>query len=349
MVDKSYMQRAIDLAQKGLGFVNTNPLVGCVITIDNEIIGEGFHERYGGDHAEVNAIKNVLNNSTNGLQLLKKATLYVNLEPCAHFGKTPPCADLIIFHEIPRVVIACRDSFDEVNGKGIQKLQNAGVEVIVGVLEKEALWLNRRFFCRINKKRPYIILKWARTQDGFFAPDDHSQFWITNSLSKQLVHKWRAEEDCILIGKKTAEIDNPQLNVRLVEGRNPKRAVIDRDLSLSKNLHVFNNEIETFIFNKDKTTTEDKTKYIGIDDFDYFLPQYILFQFYLQDIQSLIIEGGAKTLQLFLSEGLWDEARIFTSNTHLVKGLRAPDINAKIICTEYLNNDELKIYINNQT
>lgn len=343
--NEDFISRAIELAQLGAGAVSPNPMVGCVIVLDNKIIGEGYHQKYGEAHAEVNAINSVLAKFSDAEALLKKATLYVTLEPCSHYGKTPPCSDLIIKYQIPKVVIGCVDSFNAVNGKGIEKLKNAGVEVTVGALEQACIDLNKRFFTRVNEQRPYVILKWAETENGFFAPDDGSQKWISGKEAKMLTHQWRTEEDCVLVGKNTAQIDNPQLNVRLVQGRNPKRAVIDRNLALSPSFHLFDNSIETFVFNHTKTDIEGKTKFIGIEDFDYFLPQYILFQLYLQDIQSLIIEGGVKTLQLFIDAGLWDEARIFKAPISWKEGLKAPSINGETISSESIGQDTLQVII----
>jgi diaminohydroxyphosphoribosylaminopyrimidine deaminase/5-amino-6-(5-phosphoribosylamino)uracil reductase len=343
---EKYMQRCLELAELGIGYVSPNPMVGAVIVKNHKIIGEGYHRKYGEPHAEVNAINQVIRKFDNSAELLKQSTVYVSLEPCAHYGKTPPCADLIIKHQIPRVVVGCRDPFDQVNGKGIDKLQAAGVEVIIGVLEKECQWLNRRFFTRVQKHRPYIILKWAQTANGFFAPDDKSQHWITGIESRKLVHQWRSEEDAVLIGKNTAAIDNPQLNVRYGHGKSPKRIVIDRKLELNKSLHLFDQSIETLIFNEVKTDIDGKNKYIALEDFDRYVPQYILFQLYLQDIQSIIIEGGAFTLNKFIEAGLWDEARIFTGNANLKNGVKAPSITAEIESEFSVGSDKLVTLFN---
>ncbi len=340
------MQRCLDLAQLGMGHVSPNPMVGAVIVHNDRVIGEGYHRKYGEAHAEVNAVNQVLEKFDNDEELLKHSTLYVSLEPCAHYGKTPPCADLIIKHHIPKVVVGCRDPFEQVNGKGIEKLKQAGVEVILGVLENECRWLNRRFFTRVQKHRPYIILKWAQTEDGFFAPDDGSQHWITGDESRRLVHQWRAEEDAILVGKNTAMIDNPQLNVRYTEGKSPKRIVIDRKLELRKDLHLFDQSVETLIFNEVKTDIDGKNKYIALEDFDRYVPQYIVFQLYLQDIQSVIIEGGAYTLNAFIEAGLWDEARIFTGAENLKQGIRAPLVNGKIAGEVSPGADKLVLLLN---
>ncbi len=344
-VDELMMARCIELAKNGAGLVSPNPMVGAVITVNNKIIGEGYHQKYGEAHAEVNAINQVFRTHPDAEKLLKKAKIYVSLEPCAHFGKTPPCADLIIKHQIPEVVIGCRDPFPEVNGKGLERLTEAGIHISYGILEKECLALNKRFFTRVQKQRPYIILKWAESQDGFIGRE-HEQIWLTNTSCKQLVHQWRAEEDCILVGYQTALVDNPQLNVRLAGGKQPKRAVIDKNLQLPKTLNIFNQEQETFIFNKTLTSYEGRNKFIGIEEFDYFLPQYLLYQLYLQDVQSLIVEGGSKTLAMFIENGLWDEARIFTTKHQLKNGIQAPKISGKIISEDFIEHDKLHVIIN---
>ncbi|RYD89920.1 MAG: bifunctional diaminohydroxyphosphoribosylaminopyrimidine deaminase/5-amino-6-(5-phosphoribosylamino)uracil reductase RibD [Sphingobacteriales bacterium] len=341
-----YMQRCLQLAELGAGMVSPNPMVGAVIVHEGKIIGEGYHQKYGEAHAEVNAINHVIANHPNYAELLAQATIYVSLEPCAHHGKTPPCADLIIKHHIPTVVVGCRDPFAQVDGKGIEKLLDAGTEVITGILEADCQWLNRRFFTKVQKHRPYIILKWAQTQDGYFAPADKCQYWITGIESRKLVHKWRSEEDAILAGKNTVAIDNPQLNTRYWEGKSPKRVVIDRRLELSKDLHVFDQSVETFVFNDHRTDVDGKIKYIALEDFDRFVPQYILFQLYLQDIQSVIIEGGVYTLNTFIEACLWDEARIFTGSGNLVSGLKAPEISGHLLAEDNIEDDRLKILTN---
>ncbi|WP_214070308.1 bifunctional diaminohydroxyphosphoribosylaminopyrimidine deaminase/5-amino-6-(5-phosphoribosylamino)uracil reductase RibD [Mucilaginibacter sp. dw_454] len=338
-----YMQRCLDLAILGAGKVSPNPMVGAVIVHNDQIIGEGYHQQYGQAHAEVNAVNQVLANFDNAEDLLRGSTIYVSLEPCAHYGKTPPCADLLIKHRIPQVVVGCRDPFAQVDGKGIEKLEAAGINVVVGVLEEECRFLNRRFFTKVQHQRPYVILKWAQTQDGFFAPDDNSQLWITGPESRKLVHQWRSEEDAILVGKNTAAIDNPQLNVRYGDGRSPKRVVIDRRLELSHDLHIFDQSVETFIFNEVKTDVDGKIKYIALEDFDRYVPQYILYQLYLQDIQSIIIEGGAHTLNSFIEAGVWDEARVFTGEATLTSGIKAPKINGIIADEIPIGADHLQI------
>ena len=334
------MRRCLELASKGLENVSPNPMVGSVIVYENTIIGEGYHKQYGKEHAEVNAIASVKDKS-----LLKDSTLYVNLEPCAHFGKTPPCSNLIIENKIPKVVIGCVDTFSDVNGKGIIKMEKSGIEVNIGVLEKESQELNKRFFTFHEKKRPYIILKWAESKDGFIAPKDQTTpFWMTSYDSKKLVHQFRAEEDAILVGRVTAEKDNPSLTVREIEGKNPTRVVIDKEMKLSKKLRLFNNEAKTIIFNTQKTKIINSNYYIKIVLKD--LINNILRELYKQNIQSLIIEGGAKTLQSFIDKNQWDEARIFTANVTLVEGVKSPNIEGEIIYETEINEDKLEIIKN---
>ncbi|WP_207421621.1 bifunctional diaminohydroxyphosphoribosylaminopyrimidine deaminase/5-amino-6-(5-phosphoribosylamino)uracil reductase RibD [Desertivirga brevis] len=341
------MQRCIELAELGAGHVSPNPMVGSVVVHNDKIIGEGYHKQYGQNHAEVNAIRDVLNKvGEQGEHILKESTIFVSLEPCAHFGKTPPCADLIIRHGIPKVVIGCPDPFEHVNGRGIEKLRAAGIEVFENVLREECEFLNRRFFTRVKKQRPYIILKWAQTRDHYFAPEGNKQKWISSPLAKVLSHKWRSEEDAILVGKKTALIDNPQLNVREWPGRNPRRIVIDRNLELPENLHFFDQSQGTIVFNSKKTEIHDQIKYLEVEDFDHYLPQLISYQLYLMDIQSLIIEGGAKTLDLFIKAGLWDEARVFTSEEFWGKGIKAPEIKGRRIDKTKVGTDALEIFVN---
>jgi len=324
-VHKSYIKRCIEIAKNALGLAQPNPMVGAVIVNNNKIIGEGYTSAYGGNHAEVNAIHSVKDKS-----LLKNATLYVTLEPCSHYGKTPPCSNLIIEHKIPNVVIGCIDDNPEVAGKGIQKLKDAGCNVTVGVLENECKNHHKRFFTFHNKKRPYIILKWAETNNGFIAPKTKNQqkpVWITNKTSRQLVHKWRAEEQAILVGTNTVLQDNPSLTVRDWTGQNPTRIVLDKNNELPKNLSVFNEEADTIVL-KD---TSAKT---------------ICDRLYEHNINSVIIEGGAQTLQLFIDEGIWDEARVFTSGVDFKDGVKAPLFNGKLINEEDIKGDLLKTYIN---
>lgn len=342
-----YIQRCIELAFNGLGSVSPNPMVGAVIVCDEKIIGEGYHKQFGKAHAEVNAINAVLENYPDAEELLKRSTIYVSLEPCSHYGKTPPCADLIIKHKIPNVVIGCKDPYEKVSGRGIELLQNAGIEVITGILEKECLALNKRFITQQTQHRPYIILKWAQTADSFFAPISNTQFWITGKRAKQLVHKWRSEEDAVLIGSRTALVDNPQLTVREYNGRNPVRVVIDRSLKLPKDLNIFNKEAKTIVYNEFKLGVEDNVYYNTLE-FNNYLPQFMMYQLYLQDIQSVIIEGGANVLNQFIRYGLWDEARVFTGKTALQNGIAAPVVSGEIASFEIIDQDELTIIYNPQ-
>ncbi len=341
-----YIQRCLELAQLGFGAVAPNPMVGCVIVHNNLIIGEGWHQVYGGPHAEVNAINQVLEQHSNAAELLQQATLYVSLEPCAHTGKTPPCADLIITHKIPKVVIGITDPFAKVNGAGTQKLRNAGIEVHTDVLPEACKTANKRFFTFHQEKRPYIILKWAQTADKYIAPIPSQPLRISSTLSEQLVHQWRTQESAILVGKNTALIDNPQLTARLWQGKNPTRIVIDERLELPVTHHLFNNEVKTIVFNGVKTAIENTTTFVQLD-FDEFLPHYILYQLYLQDIQSVLIEGGAATLNTFIQAGLWDEARIFTSQSVLKTGLATPILSGNLVSESTIDTDRLCIWLNN--
>lgn len=344
--DQKYLKRCIELALQGAGMVSPNPMVGSVIVCNNQIIGEGYHMQFGQPHAEVNAVSNVFSKHENAKELLRNSTIYVNLEPCSHHGKTPPCTDLIISNEIPRVVIGCRDPFDQVNGKGIEKLKNAGIEVVENILTHDSLELNKRFFTRVQKQRPYIILKWAQTSDGYFAPETGTQKWISSAASKILVHRWRTEEDAVLVGKNTVMADNPRLNSREWPGKDPIRIIIDRRLELDSDLHIFDQTQDTIIFNEKKTDIDGKVKYLELEDFDNYLPQLIVFQLYLMDIQSMIIEGGAETLNLFIKAGLWDEARVFTGPQSWNAGLRAPEITGSLLSEEKIDQDILRIWNN---
>lgn len=318
------MQRCLELAVKGLGNVAPNPMVGCVIVCDGEIVAEGYHEFYGGPHAEPNAIKQV------GDAILKKSTLYVTLEPCSHHGKTPPCADLIINKGVKKVVIGNLDSNPLVSGRGIQKLKEAGIELEYRVLDKECKELNKRFFTFHEKKRPYIILKWAQTQDGFISriplPKNKEDNWITGKESKDLVHQWRGEESAILIGYNTALVDNPLLTTRLVEGKNPVRLIIDKNLDLPHNLNIFNNDVKTIVFNSIKSSDDDNIRYVRIDFQN--MIQEILNECYVLNISSVIIEGGTKTINEFIKKNTWDEARLFVNPNKVFKqGIASPVIS----------------------
>ena len=335
-MDKKYMQVCIDLALKGFPLAFPNPMVGCVIVHNDSIIGQGYHQQCGSHHAEVNAIASVENK-----ELLEQSTLYVSLEPCAHFGRTPPCVDLIVKSKIPRVVIGNLDTFSEVNGKGIQRLKEAGIEVVTRVLEKECRAINKRFFTFHEKKRPYVILKWAQTTDGYIAPLNQKEpLWISSPESKTLVHLWRSQEQAILVGRKTAELDNPLLTTREVKGKNPIRIVLDRKLSLNKDLLIFNDDAPTLVVN-DKLSSENDLKV----DFDNLAPS-LLKELHSRNIQSIIIEGGAQTLNTFIEAKVWDEARVFTSKKTLGKGIQSPLIQSVINQSELIGDDKLTYYIN---
>ncbi|MGM0943918.1 MAG: bifunctional diaminohydroxyphosphoribosylaminopyrimidine deaminase/5-amino-6-(5-phosphoribosylamino)uracil reductase RibD [Bacteroidota bacterium] len=335
--DEQYMRRALELAEWGRGAVSPNPLVGCVIVHEDAIIGEGYHQQYGEAHAEVNAIHAVENQ-----ELLKEATVYVTLEPCAHFGKTPPCANLLVEKNVKKVVIAAVDSNPLVGGKGIAILKKAGIEVETGCLEKAARWQNRRFFTSIEKNRPYIILKWAQTRDGLVARNDFSSKWISNAQSRQLVHKWRAEEDAILVGKNTAFYDNPALNVRDWVGKNPLRLVIDRQLSLPKELKLFDQAVPTVCYNQklDEIKVNLEFKKISFDS----IVHEIVSDLQERKTQSLIVEGGPFVINQFLEAELWDEARVFTSQNKFEMGIKAPFMNQMPSEQIQIQSDQLAIY-----
>ncbi len=324
--DEFFMSRCIDLARLGLGKVAPNPMVGAVIVLNNKIIGEGFHQQYGEAHAEVNAV-----NSVSDKSVLNQATIYVSLEPCSHFGKTPPCADLLVKHKFKRVVIGMQDPNAKVNGLGISKLKQAGIDVKVGVLQKECEQLNKAFLTFHSLKRPYIMLKWAETTDGFIDKErgdiqTPQQNWITNESCRVLVHKWRAEYEAILIGTETALKDNPQLNIRSWSGKPPIRIVIDNNLRLPKTLHVFDNSVTTLIFNGLEDKTESNTEFIKID-FSTDVLKQILDILYKKQINSLLVEGGQKTLQEFINHNLYDEANIFVGNKEFKSGTKAPSFS----------------------
>ncbi|WP_020532066.1 bifunctional diaminohydroxyphosphoribosylaminopyrimidine deaminase/5-amino-6-(5-phosphoribosylamino)uracil reductase RibD [Flexithrix dorotheae] len=336
---EKYMQRAISLAELGRGNVSPNPMVGCVIVHQGEIIGEGFHRQYGEAHAEVNAINNVKKTD-----LLKEATLFVSLEPCSHYGKTPPCADLIVSHKIPRVFICNTDPNPLVAGRGIKKLKDAGIEVVTGILEEMGKMLNKGFFTSILKHRPYIILKWAETGDGFVARENFDSKWISNTYSRKLVHKWRAEEDAILVGTNTAKYDNPRLNVRDWTGKNPVRIVIDKSLKLDKGLNLFNQQQQTFCYNLMKSEVSENLEFVQLDKNNFI--QNLVSDLNAKNLQSVIIEGGSQTLNAFIESNLWDEARVFKSKTQFGKGIPAPRLQGYLEKTENCREDLLFYYKN---
>lgn len=340
--DQQFMQRALDLARLGLGKVSPNPMVGCVITYENRIVGEGYHQKFGDHHAEVEAINHVKDKS-----ILSRCTAYVTLEPCAHHGKTPPCADLLAAHQLQKVVIATQDSNPLVSGKGILRLAKGGVKTKTGMMEKEAKTINRRFFTAINLHRPYIILKWAQTRDGFIAKENYDSKWISNELSRRMVHKWRAEEDGILVGTNTVLYDNPQLNVRLWSGKDPIRIIIDRNLRLKQELHVFDQKRLTLVYNCMKDEKLNNLVFIKIERKN-FLHQ-LFADLHDRSIQSVIIEGGSTLLNQIIELGLWDEARVFKSERLFHKGIAAPKLqHFDIIDETNLMQDKLALLKNKE-
>jgi diaminohydroxyphosphoribosylaminopyrimidine deaminase/5-amino-6-(5-phosphoribosylamino)uracil reductase len=329
------MLRCLELAKNGIAAALPNPSVGAVVVYQNTIIGEGFTAAYGGSHAEVNAINAVKNKS-----LLKEATLYVSLEPCSHFGKTPPCCDLILLHEIPTIIIGTVDPNTLVAGKSIRKLNDAGKTVLVGILEKECRELNQRFFTFHLKKRPYIILKWAESSDGFIAPikenrnNEIKPYWISNKYSRQLTHKWRSEEQAILVGTQTVIDDNPRLDVRDWTGKNPIKIVLDQKNRIPKENYIFGNQSKTIVLSAEEI------------DYNKNIAQQIATILFEKSILSVIIEGGLQTLQTFIEENLWDEARVFKGTSVLGNGIKSPKLKAKLVSCSTILKDELLIYQN---
>lgn len=343
-IHEKYMQQCLLLASKGFGKVAPNPMVGSVIVCDGKIIGEGFHQRFGQAHAEVNAISAVENK-----ELLLKSTLYVNLEPCSHYGKTPPCADLIIEHNIPNVVIGCRDVNSVVNGRGFEKLINAGVNVMEDVLKDECKKLNKRFFTFHEKKRPYIILKWAQTSDGFIDAKRDEQnpgkaLQISNAESRKLLHRWRSQEHAIMVGTNTALLDNPQLTVREWQGENPLRITIDKWLRIPKQYHLFDKSTPTLIFTALEEPSVNNLEFVKIDFDKAIIPQ-VLEELYKHTIQSLLVEGGEQLLNSFIEIDMWDEARVFVSDKKIEKGVKAPVLNTNAISKEDINGDKLLTFL----
>jgi diaminohydroxyphosphoribosylaminopyrimidine deaminase / 5-amino-6-(5-phosphoribosylamino)uracil reductase len=343
-----FMKRCIQLAKLGEGHVSPNPMVGAVLVHNNRIIGEGYHEIYGEAHAEVNCINSVKQADKN---LIRESVLYVSLEPCSHYGKTPPCADLVIRNKIPRVVIGCKDVFTEVNGKGIERLKQNGIDVTVDVLENECKNLNKAFFTFQSLQRPYVILKWAQTADNKIANTGNKRLLISEEITTKLVHKWRAETTGILIGTNTAKTDNPKLTNRLWSGNSPVRLIIDLDLQLSQNSKIFKNDAPTIIFNLQKKSPEfheplkNEVYYYQISDRDKTIEE-ILKACYELKIQSILIEGGKKLLQSFIDKNLWDEARIIINTKMFIgNGLAAPKLNNVQIQKQFsLGNDLISIY-----
>ena len=336
------MQRCLQLAALGAGQVAPNPMVGALLVYNGRIIGEGYHRQYAAPHAEVNCINNVADADK---EFIEKSTMYVSLEPCVHFGKTPPCTDLVIAKKIPVVVIGCRDSFAAVAGKGIEKLQQAGINVTVGILQNECVALNKRFFTFYEKQRPFIILKWAQSGDGKIGARDSSKLLISNEFTNRLVHKWRSEEAAILVGTNTALLDDPSLTTRLWPGKNPVRLVIDKELKLPTHLKLFDGNTKTIVFNYLKKAETENLVYHQLSKDENILAQ-ILPVLYKIQIQSLIVEGGAKLLQSFIDEGLWDEARVITNADMVIgDGLDAPVLKRSIVFDEQkIKNDTIVFF-----
>lgn len=342
-LDEQYMYRALQLAE--IAGVNTapNPMVGAVIVHNNRIIGEGFHERCGQAHAEVNAVRQVADK-----KLLREATIYVTLEPCAHYGKTPPCAALLVHHQFKRVVVATVDPFAKVAGLGLQMLTNAGIETKVGVLEKQAQQLNKRFFTFHQQQRPYVILKWAQTKDGFIdAPrkkDDTGQIrWISQPETQVLTHRWRSEEQAILVGWKTILNDNPSLTARAFKGPHPLRIVVDPSLKAPQTATVFSDGLPTLVFNTLKSETKNAVQFVQLEDLTV---KSILSELYRRNILSVLIEGGSFTLQQFIRDSWWDEARVIQGISYFSEGTKAPEMTGLPQETIPFNQDTLFYYFN---
>ena len=339
------MNRCIELAKQALGSVVPNPMVGAIIVHQDKIIGEGFHRSFGDDHAEVNAIQSVRNKS-----LLKDSVLFVNLEPCSHKGKTPPCAELIVKNKIPKVIIGTPDPNPLVSGKGIQLLRKNGVEVKTGINEDLCIELNKRFFTFHVLKRPYVILKWAQTKDGFIdiirkpgqpaAPN-----WISNELSRVLVHKWRSEEQAIMIGTNTVKLDDPMLNTREWSGNNPTRIILDRHLSLTDELKIFRSKIDTLVINEQKSYQSDNFEFIKLKFNENLIPE-IMQELFRRNIQSVIVEGGKRLIESIIDQNIWDEARIFIGNKEFHQGIAAPILTSTKGIKTILETDQLMIHRN---
>jgi len=342
--DKLYMRRCFELARKGLGMTKANPLVGAVIVHKDHIIGEGFHHEYGGPHAEVYAIRSVKDPS-----LLAESTLYCSLEPCSHHGKTPPCSMLIQQKGIKRVVISNGDPFPSVNGKGIKHLKDAGIEVEMGCLEEEGWQINRRFFHYVNHRRPYVILKWAQTSDGFIdlerePGDQEGPRWISNELCRTLVHKWRSEESAIMVGTNTVLSDNPSLTVRKWSGENPVRITLDRNGRLTDSANILDGTKDTIVFTGVQRNYSGRIQVVHAD------PSYemidVMEELFDRRIVSVFVEGGAKLHNSFIESGLWDEARVFTSRILFTQGVKAPDIHEKADEIMKIGDTKLEVYRN---
>lgn len=338
--DEHYMARCIQLAKLGMGNVAPNPMVGAVIVHEQKIIGEGYHKKYGEAHAEVNAIQAVIDQS-----LLSQSTIYVSLEPCSHHGKTPPCADLLVEKKFKRVVIGCRDANSNVDGKGIQRLRNAGIESTVGILEDECRNVNKRFFTWHEKKRPFVILKWAQTKNGLIDSgiQNDKVNWVSVPEVQTIVHTWRSQNQAILVGRKTIENDNPTLTVRVVKGTNPIRVILDSNLQLPQHRKIFNEDAETIIINKQISKSTNNVHFIKIDEMNV---NTILDALYNFGIQSVLIEGGRATLQSFIDSKIWDEARVIFGQKTFRQGTKAPTIDRAPSSVEQFFGDTIVTYLN---
>ena len=334
-----YINRTFYLAEKGLGYVLSNPLVGCVIVKNNKIIGEGFHQKYGEAHAEINAIDSVKERKK-----IKGSSIYINLEPCSHHGKTPPCVDSLIKLKPKEVIISNVDPNPSVNGRGIKKLRNKNIKVITGISEDYGKFLNRRFFYNHKKNLPYIILKWAETKDGYIARENGDSKWISNEISRRYVHRWRSHECGILVGIETANRDNPRLNVRDWKANHPIRIVLDPNLRIKKNLKIHEGPNMTFIYNSKLNKEEGNVKFIKINSFNLDL---ILNDIYSKGVSSILVEGGTKTINYFIEKSLWNEARIFKSNINFKRGIDSPKINTDKYDYRNILKDKLYIIQNN--
>lgn len=340
MKPQDYMQRCLDLAILGQGAVSPNPMVGCVIVKNGKVIGEGYHQEFGGAHAEVLAIASVQNPKD-----LQGATVYVSLEPCAHFGKTPPCSSLLIENKIAQVIVACKDPNPKVSGKGIEQLQKAGIKVEVGVLQTAAQQLNKRFFCFHLKQRPYVTLKWAQTKDGFLdrlrTADQKGINWISSEESRSLVHHWRSQEMGILVGKHTALNDNPSLTVRDVSGKNPTRILIDSQLQVQNDISLFSADAPTLIFNRIKNEKKGNVEWIKIQET---ATKFILEELYKRGIHSVMVEGGSRTLQYFIIDNVWDEAFVLVGDLLFGEGVKAPVLNRVPANSHGFGTDQIYYY-----
>jgi diaminohydroxyphosphoribosylaminopyrimidine deaminase/5-amino-6-(5-phosphoribosylamino)uracil reductase len=332
------MYRAIELAKLGAGKVSPNPMVGCVIVNEGKIVGEGFHKIYGGPHAEVIAISSVKDPST-----IKESDVYVSLEPCSHHGKTPPCTDLLIKYKVKQVYISCTDPNPLVSWKGIQRLKGAGIDVVEGILEEEGILVNKRFFTFQNKKRPYVILKWAQTADNFIARENFDSKWISNEYSRQLVHRWRVEEDAIMVGANTAIHDNPRLSARDWIGKDPIRILIDPNLKVPKANHLFDRTQKTIIYNHSIDQSDEIIDFVKLEKSDFL--KSVFNDLHRRNIMSVMVEGGAFLINKIVTENLWDEARVFRCNKTFGRGIKTPDlIDSYLVEKRNVFDDELLFF-----